>query len=97
MIKNVLAILVPLIAPAALYLLLKRGQGESPVIAARNAPWIWLGAAGVVLAAAVLSFWALSTGGEPGANYQPPRVVDGKVVPGGFTEPADPDSRPGGS
>ena len=89
MIKNVLAILIPLLTPAALYLLLKRGQGESPVIAARNAPWVWLSAAGVLLAAIVLSVWALSSGGEPGAAYQPPRVVDGKVVPGGFSDPAD--------
>jgi len=87
--RNALSILIPLLAPTLLYLLLKRGQGHSPAIAAKNAPWIWLAGGGVALAAAVLSIWGLSTGAPPTSDYRPAQFKDGKVVSGELAEPGE--------
>lgn len=47
-----------------------------------DAPWTWLFGAGLAVMVATLFGVALLSGSEPGGAYQPPRVEDGKVVPG---------------
>lgn len=80
--RQALTIILPLLAPTIIYIYLKSRGGGSAKIAAKNAPWIWLGASGVALAALVLTIWALTTGEPTESTYQPARVEDGKVVPG---------------
>lgn len=92
--RVVVEILLPLVLPTALYLLWlsaerrrreKLGSGET--LAWADAPWIWLGAIGLLLATLVAVALAL-IGGEPTAGqYVPPHVIDGKIVPGHVETP----------
>jgi 4-amino-4-deoxy-L-arabinose transferase-like glycosyltransferase len=74
---------LPLVLPAALYfgwvLIAKRKK-----ISLQDGPWFWLIVAGFTLLAGVLGYVALTGGSEPGGTYHPPRVEDGKIVPGEF-------------
>ena len=82
MIRQVLTIIIPILAPTLIYLFIKTRSGTPITIAAKDAPWVWLAAGGVTLAAAILVTWALTTGGDTSSTYQPAQVIDGKVVPG---------------
>jgi hypothetical protein len=91
MIRILLEFLLPLVLPTLVYAgwmaLEKRraerlGKGEAP--SWREAPWVWLSLAGVVLAALLLFGLALmrDTGNAKG-QYVPPRMEkDGRIVPG---------------
>lgn len=80
--RQALTIILPLLAPALIYIWLKsRGTGSFR-IAAKDAPWVWLAGAGVVLAAVVLSVWGLTSGGPTESTYKPAVFKDGQVVPG---------------
>ncbi len=90
MIRILLTYVVPLLLPAALYVLyviaarrIMAGRGD---LAAhlRRVPWLWLLAAGVALMAISLAIYSLSTGGDSDRPYVPPRFEDGKIVPGHF-------------
>ncbi len=48
----------------------------------RELPWLRLLAIGVLLMAASLIAFSLSTGDERGGTYVPPHLEDGEVVPG---------------
>ena len=48
----------------------------------REAPWLWLALAGVVLLAIVLLFGAFVHGSPPQVKYVPPRLENGQIVPG---------------
>lgn len=49
----------------------------------RGAPWLWLTAAGLSLTVlALLAFWALEPRVGTKGDYVPPRVEDGRVLPG---------------
>ena len=41
---------------------------------------------GAVLAAVTLTTWTLLDRSPAGSQYEPPRIEDGKIVPGGFKE-----------
>ena len=88
MTRILLTYIVPLLLPAALYILyviaarrIMAGQSETAA-QLRRVPWLWLAAAGVVLMGISLAIYSLTTGGESHRAYVPPRVEDGKVVPG---------------
>ena len=88
--RQVLSIVVPLVTPAALYVLYllvaerrARAAGQ-PARWWREMPWTWLGIAGGILVAITFTAYALFGGAEPGSVYKPPRLIDGKIEPGGF-------------
>jgi heme A synthase len=90
MIRILVQILLPLIAPALLYWLIARmaqrraqaqGKPADSVLAAET-PWSWLIGAGLVLAVLVVVLTQAFEGGRPGAVYEPPRYEDGRIIPG---------------
>ncbi len=85
--RQVLQIVIPLLLPTVAYFLFL-------TIARRNAPagsspppvpWVWLGVAGAVLLAVSLTAFALMGGAPPGSHYEPPKLIDGKIEPGHFS------------
>ncbi len=88
--RQVLSIMVPLVLPAALYVLYlyfagrrARAGGETPALW-QQVPWTWLGLAGVFLAIVTFTAYALFGGADPGSRYDPARLIDGEIKPGGF-------------
>lgn len=84
-----LTIVVPLLLPTLLYALFLylRRRAAGPQAEATSEPpwpWVWLSVAGAALA--VLTFFAVAQldGAPPGSHYEPARVIDGKIKPGGF-------------
>jgi hypothetical protein len=83
--RVVLTIILPLILPTVLYLVWMRlpdwpQHGE---VAGRGAlPWLWLAATGVVLLAAVLFVVTVHYGTSTPGIYVPPRLENGRIVPG---------------
>lgn len=78
---------LPLLLPAALYLLWlwaarRRGKAD-----ADPGEWLWVLVTGIVLMVAVLVLTALTGGGDPSGIYQPPRYEDGRIVPGKIIYP----------
>lgn len=51
-------------------------------IAWRDAPWLWLAAAGICLMAVVMLLGVFSHDAAPSVRYVPPHIENGKVVPG---------------
>jgi hypothetical protein len=91
MLRIVLEYLVPLVLPTAVYFAvqywLRRRVAEGhpvPKPSWWDAPWPWLGAAGLVLMLGVLALVSMNEGAPPGAEYHPPELEDGKVQPGSF-------------
>lgn len=90
MIRIFLIYVLPLIAPTALYILwrlwqIKRGSGtiEGDMRSVvRAAPWVKLAAVGTALLALVLIIAALTGGEPPHEDYSPPRLENGRVLPG---------------
>lgn len=94
MIRTILTIVVPLLAPTVAYLLYiyfteknREAEQEGRKLPEwRRWPWLVLVPCGAVLTAITLALLGLP--GEehnPGA-YVPPRMEDGKIVPGGFED-----------
>ena len=88
--RQVLSIVVPLVTPAALYILYlvvagrrARAAGQ-PVVWWREMPWTWLGIAGGILVIITFAAYALFGGADPGSVYKPAKLIDGKIDPGGF-------------
>lgn len=77
-------ILLPLVLPTVIYIAYlwtfrpRQGAGFPEI------PWIWLGAAGVLLLAVTFLALTLLGGADPTERYLPPKVVDGQVVPGHY-------------
>lgn len=83
--------LLPIILPTALYAIWLAWQrrraiamGAARVPAWEEGPWFWCILAGVALSLVVFVVTALFWGHPPGAKYQPPQVINGRVVPGQF-------------
>ena len=78
-------IVVPLILPTVIYIayfsVLRPRRGNFPEM-----PWIWLGAAGVLLLAVTFLALALMGGADPGEKYLPPKVVNGQIQPGHYEQ-----------
>jgi uncharacterized membrane protein len=87
MIRVVLTILLPLLAPTAIYLvwLFAVGRAESAG-ALKGLPWTWLVVAGVAAVAVALLVVGIDAGGGTG-QYVPPHVEGGSVVPGRVVPP----------
>jgi hypothetical protein len=80
MLRILLQYLLPLLLPFLIYLAyvaLTRGRAGW----LEDAPWLYLGAAGVALMAASLVAWGLMSGAPTDRVYVPPRLEDGRVVP----------------
>jgi len=84
MIRVLLTVILPLIAPTALYLLwsltlgkAKTSQDESKI----SLPMVWLVLAGALLAGGIL-FVVVQFGGDGDGTYVPPHLSDGDIVPG---------------
>ena len=86
MLRVVLTVVVPLLLPTALWLgwIAATRPADTRGGAWAVAPWPWLLAGGVMLAAATLYVVNVGFGHEEGGQYVPPSVVDGKLVPGHF-------------
>ena len=85
---------LPLALPTAVYFIVQwwiayRSAKGEPVVKPSwwDAPWPWLGVAGILLLLLTLAVLSLLEGSPPEAVYRPPEVIDGKVSPGGFDEP----------
>jgi len=74
--------ILPIIAPAAVYLLWLglRGKGRK-IPALEDGPWFWLIVVGFLLAAVSVITYGVTSGHDPSSEYVPPRFEDGKVVP----------------
>jgi hypothetical protein len=90
MIRKLLTIVLPLLVPAVLYVGFvwmsrrRKGTGGEDVdpFSWREAPWLWLGAAGIVLMALTLVASTMVWREKPGGTYEPPRFEEGKRIPG---------------
>ncbi|MEE8272046.1 MAG: DUF6111 family protein [Alphaproteobacteria bacterium] len=86
---------LPALLPAAVYfawVFLRRRQAVATGVVPpwwRDAPVIWLSAAGVALLALSLGLWAVLGGAPAGIQYVPPRYEEGVMVPGRFAEPTE--------
>jgi hypothetical protein len=99
MLRVFFTIVLPLLAPTALYLVWLRvarwpAEGSSEGAPAGEAglrwaamPWIWLAAAGAALLALVLFVVTVHFGTAQPGTYVPPRWEGGKIIPG-HIEPA---------
>jgi hypothetical protein len=80
-IENLLLFFTPTLVYVIYVFVRRRSAGDaSPVL--RDAPLVWLFIAGLCLLVATLAFFASTSGGRPGAAYQPPIYKDGKIEPG---------------
>ncbi len=86
--------ILPIVLPTAVYFawlaaerrrIARAGAGDAPHW--HDAPWLWLAAIGVVLAVLIAIASALFGGADISGRYVPPRVEDGRIVPG-HVEPA---------
>jgi len=88
--RQFLTIVIPLLLPTLLYfgylsLVRRRSAGAGAPVASADIPWIWLAGAGVLLLAVTLMAIALFGGAEPGSHFESPKLIDGQVQPGGFS------------
>lgn len=90
----ILPFLLPFIGFFTYRFLVTRGQAVL-----KETPWFLLTIAGLGLAISTLVTVALVGGGDKDADYQPPRIENGRIVPGEITAPVvdpvpDPDVDP---
>lgn len=86
--RQILLVGGPLILPLGLYLLWYRramraaeaSGTELPRLG--DVPWPWLVAIALMLLVSALGAASLMDRAAPGGRYEPPHLVDGKVVPG---------------
>lgn len=104
-----LTVVLPLLAPSLLYLawlFLWRKPPTAPDdpaaadtglkarLAGVDVPWVTLVLSGAVLAvAATMTMYLLQPVGQPGSTYVPPRLEDGRLVPGEMRS-TDPNATP---
>ncbi|OHC76355.1 MAG: hypothetical protein A3G18_08980 [Rhodospirillales bacterium RIFCSPLOWO2_12_FULL_58_28] len=77
---------LPLVFPAAVYFLWiklrsrEEKEGDEP----RKDPWFWLILCGLLLMAASLVLMAASDDNVTSGAYEPDRLENGRIVPGGI-------------
>ena len=80
-----LTILLPILLPFILFVMWRAlGLGKAMPQWFEDLPWLTLLASGVILAGVVLTTWTLLDRSPAGSKYIPPRMEDGKIVPGEF-------------
>ena len=88
MARVLLQIVLPFLAPFVLFylyrLLVTRGRGFF-----ESTPWFVLTLSGLALACVSLVTLAFTGGWEPGGEYVPPHLEDGRVVPGRVVPPGE--------
>jgi hypothetical protein len=84
MLRVLLQYLLPLLLPFLIYAAyVALAQGRVPSWLDLNPKqWAMLGGAGLALLAISLVTWSLMTGSPPEEKYIPPRLEDGRIVPG---------------
>lgn len=87
MIRVALTVLLPLLAPTALYFLWYYAFGRKEETGSASRPWTWLVLAGLAAAAIVLFTVGIDAGGNPSGQYVPPHVEGGSVVQGQVVPP----------
>ena len=88
MTRILLQYILPLILPMILYsvyiTIARRKNPENPM-SFFDGPWVAAVILGLLLMiGGLVAVALLDTKGNPGEVYQPPRMEDGRVVPGGF-------------
>jgi hypothetical protein len=92
MLRFLIQYILPLFLPLLLYLgFLRLASGTAPGWINRT-PWIPLLGAGVVLLGISLIAWGALEGADPASTYVPPRLEDGRIVPGTFVPPPPADT-----
>lgn len=86
--RQVLQIVIPLLLPTVLYFIYlrvarRRAGANAPT---PDVPWFWLAIAGAALVIISLVGFSFTGGAPPGSHYEPAKVIDGKIVPGEFTD-----------
>lgn len=88
--RLILQYLLPLLLPTLAYLAwmrharrraTERGE-DAATVNWRDAPWPWLVLMGLIVLLAAFALLADFKGEGLGGNYVPPRMEDGRVVPG---------------
>lgn len=83
--RAALTVLLPLLLPLLLVVLWRAmGLGKTVPRWFEDLPWVPILACGVVLSGLTLVTWTLLDRAPPGAEFVPPRMENGKIVPGGF-------------
>jgi len=88
---------VPFLLPLAAYLVwawyrqrhVVSHGGEAPPI--EKGPWPYFLLAGALLTLSIAGIMALTRGADPGSDYTPARIENGKIVPG-TTKSSDEDA-----
>lgn len=86
MLKKLIVYVVPFLIPFVvygIYVLLSKKHRKA---ALNVVPWLWLTLAGFILCLLTILFFVFTDAQEPGAEYIPPRVIDGQIKPGQFRE-----------
>ena len=88
MLRIFLTVVLPLALPLLVYIgyvsiLRRRAQltGQQVVPRWQEGPWPWLIVGGALLVIAALITYRLTSGVPPGTQIEPPRLIDGRVVP----------------
>ena len=89
--RQFLIIGVPVLLPLALYLAwftraTRAAQAaglEAPKLG--DVPWPWLVAIGVLLVISAGTAYVMMGGGGRDGQYEPPHIIDGRIVPGHIT------------
>jgi hypothetical protein len=84
MLRVLLQYLLPLLLPFLIYAAyVALAHGRLPNwLGLSDRHWIVLGSAAVALLAISLVTWSVMTGAPPEETYIPPRIEDGRIVPG---------------
>lgn len=83
-IQHLLLFLLPLIL-YAIYIAAMRQRAQMTGAAKPNwedGPWFWLVVAGIVLSIGAFLVLGFVGGAPTTSDYIPPRIIDGKIIPG---------------
>lgn len=88
MTRILITYVLPLVLPALVWYLWHQFRPQKPGQTEERKGWSaaplpQLSVAGLILLALTLGSIALLVGGDPGEVYEPARLIDGEVVPGG--------------
>ncbi len=76
---NLFFLMLPSLIYFAYVYFIKKQDPDADV---SGAPVFWLFAVGLLLMLASVAYFIETEGGKPGEVYVPPRIEDGKIVPG---------------